>query len=113
MIYFNRLRYKGTTPAIASSQSKNPKLMYNEGIVVGTDGEPPTPPAPLYTEVTEVKMTNPGNQTLATNPVFFNTGVVVPNDQKIYCEAVFTHYASNNGCNFGLNDHVSGMPGRF
>ena len=87
--------------------------MYNEGIVVGTDGEPPTPPAPLYTEVTEVKMTNPGNQTLATNPVFFNTGVVVPNDQKIYCEAVFTHYASNNGCNFGLNDHVSGMPGRF
>lgn len=110
MIYFNRLRYKGTTPVIASSLASNPKVMFDGIDCVSIENVEPTP---SYTQVTEVKMTNPSNQSLATNPVFFNTGVVVPYNQKIYCEAVFTHYATNYGCNLGLNDHVSGMPSLF
>ena len=77
MIYYNRLRYKGTTPVIASSQSRNPKLMYNEGIAVGTDNEDPTPPAPSYTLVSCLKSNGSSRQAA---DLYFDTLISPSND---------------------------------
>lgn len=70
MIYYNRIRYKGTTPVIASSLSSNPKVMYDGIDCVSIDNVEPTPPAPSYTLVSCLKSN--GSSTEAAD-LYFDT----------------------------------------
>lgn len=116
MIYYNRIRYKGTTPVIASSQSRNPKLMYNECIVVGTDSEPPTPPAPSYTLVNYLKSN--GSSTQAAD-LYFDT-LIYPSQEDIVMIMDFERldgdgivWFGNVGCPITSDDYEDENDFRF
>ena len=63
-----------------------------------------------YTEVTEIKMTNPLYQ--QDNDIFltFDTGVTIPNAQNLWVEIEFSYYQANGDLVFGVNPRISGMP---
>lgn len=102
-LYLNRIKYKGTSPTMASSSGVINNAMY-DGLEFYDYDYQPTPPIPIYTPVTEIKMTNPQPAQWNTpyRNVWIDTGIVFLNTQDIWIESSITPYKNFDDTIIGL-----------